>query len=83
LLIKQNEKGIVLYSVGRDGKDDGGERLSHNHFWNYGGKGFDQKNTNLGTRVYLPTLRRGAPMPLDEMHIEALKETLRLMKEGK
>ncbi len=81
LLIKLNEKGIVIYSIGRDGKDDGGEHLNHNHFWIYGGKGWDMSNTNLGTRVYLPAWRRGPPAASDSMNSDVLKEnTSKLLK---
>jgi len=87
LLIKLNEKGIVIYSVGRYGEDQGGENLSHNHYWFYGGKGWDFKRTNLGTRVYLPTLRRGPAYSLQDEQRQTLKENtaemLKLMKEGK
>lgn len=87
LMMKLNEKGIVLYSVGKDAKDEGGENLSHNHYWNYGGKGWDTKNTNLGTRVYLPELRRGPAFSLTKEQQEALKENtaemLKIMKDDK
>lgn len=84
-LIKLNEKGIVIYSTGRDGKDNGGEHLNHNHYWIYGGKGWDMTNTNLGTRVYLPEFRRGPAAALDSMCSDVLKENLpkllKIMKE--
>jgi len=87
LVMKMSEKGIVIYSTGKDGKDEGGENLNHNHYWHYGGKSWDTKNTNLGTRVYLPALRRGPAIQLEEVHLEALrentKEAQRLMKEKK
>jgi len=87
LQIKLNEKGIVIYSIGHQGKDEGGENLSENHSWQHGGKGWDYKKTNLGTRVYLPALRHGPVIELESYQKEALientKELLKLMKEGK
>ena len=59
LIIKLNEKGIVIYSVGQSGQDDGGDNLLSHHYWHYGGRGYEIKNTNLGTRIYLPSIRRG------------------------
>lgn len=87
LKIKLNDKGIVIYSVGCFEKDEGGENLSNLHYWNYGGIGSNQSKTNLGTRVYLPTLRRGPAFPWDKEQQETLTEytteLLKLMKEGK
>jgi len=87
LVIKQIEKGIVIYSVGQNGQDEGGENLNDNHYWKYGGIAWDMKNTNLGTRVDLPALRRGPAYSLTKEQQEALKENtaelLKLMKEGK
>ena len=71
LQIKLNEKGIVIYSLGHLGKDDGGENLSQIHYWYYGGRGVDFKKTNLGTRVYLPALRRGPATQLEEVYLDA------------
>ncbi len=86
-MIKLNEKGIVIYSVGQNGQDDGGDNLLSHHYWHYGGRGYEIKNTNLGTRVYLPSLRRGPAFALEETQLESLKEntkeTLRLLKEKK
>ncbi|MFT3881703.1 MAG: hypothetical protein QM703_18820 [Gemmatales bacterium] len=86
LMLKLNEKGIVIYSVGGQGKDEGGEKLNHNHYWNYGGKGWDVKNSNLGTRVLLPALRRGPAAALTDDQRQALTENtgelLKLMKKG-
>jgi hypothetical protein len=85
LRLKQTDYGIVIYSVGRDGNDEGGQNLSHNHYWIYGGKGFDMKNTNLGTRIYLPHLRRGPAFELEEDKLQSLKgntaDLLKLLKE--
>lgn len=87
LLFKLNEKGIVIYSLGKNGLDEGGMNLSQNHYWMYGGKGWDFKRTNMGTRVYLPALRRGPAFSLEDSQRESLKgntaEMLKLMKEGK
>jgi len=87
LQIKPNEKGIVIYSVGNFGKDEGGEYLNTLHYWNYGGIATDPKNTNQGIRVYLPALRRGPAFVLDKDLQGSLKEytaeLLKLMKEGK
>lgn len=66
LILKQTDSGIVIYSVGRERKDEGGEVLNHDHYWLYGGKGWDLKNSNVGTRVYLPTLRRQPATELKE-----------------
>lgn len=85
LALKQVEKGLVIYSLGHQGKDDGGMRLSTNHYWIYGFKGWDLKNTNVGTRVYLPAYRRGPERPLEEVYSSVLQEStpklMELMKE--
>ncbi len=66
LILKQNSSGMVIYSVGRERKDEGGEVLNNDHYWLYGNKGWDMKNSNVGTRVYLPTLRRQPAVELKD-----------------
>jgi hypothetical protein len=73
LIIKSNDQGIVIYSVGREGRDEGGEKLGHNHYWRHGGRRWDVQLTNLGTRLLRPELRRQAPIELEESHLEALR----------
>jgi hypothetical protein len=74
LIIKNHDKGIVIYSIGRDGKDEGGENLSWLHYWHYGAQRFDWTKTNIGTRVYLPQFRRDAPIQLDESQKKELNK---------
>lgn len=74
LRVNQMEYGLVIYSTGRNSVDEGGHNLNHNHYWFYGGKGFDTKNTNIGTRVYLPHLRRGTAYQLDGDKRTVLKQ---------
>jgi len=66
LILKQNSSGMVIYSVGRERKDEGGEILNHDHYWFYGNKGWDMKNSNVGSRVYFPALRRQPATELKE-----------------
>lgn len=74
LIIKQTDKGIVIYSTGKDGKDEGGDNLSSLHYLPYGGRAYDWKRTNIGTRVYLPQFRREEPIQLDEFQKEGLNK---------
>ncbi len=74
LIIKPTDKGIVIYSVGREGKDEGGENLIDHHYWNYGGRSLNWKRTNLGTRVYLPQHRRQPPIQLNDFQLEGLNK---------
>lgn len=87
LLIKLREDRMVIYSTGKEGKDEGGENLRYDHYWMSSNPGFGSGQSNMGTRVYIPKLRRGSPFPLEEKELESLKrsteELQKLIVEGK
>ncbi len=62
LILKQTHSGMVIYSVGRDRKNEGGEVLNHDHYWFYGGKGWDIKNSNVGTACIIQPSADSLPL---------------------
>jgi hypothetical protein len=63
LLLARTEDGVVVYSVGQDGKDDGGEKL-----------GLVLKpGTDLGVRLWNPERRGLEPLTMPTPNFERLK----------
>jgi hypothetical protein len=60
LKFAQREDGIVIYSVGRDGKDDGGDIHKQSPD--------DDEPKDLGVRLWNPDHRRLPPLPKKEQH---------------
>jgi hypothetical protein len=74
LVIKPITEGLVVYSLGRHAKDEGGVRLNHTYYWNYGGRNRVSSETNVGIRLLLPAHRRGTPIELEDEQIEAINK---------
>jgi hypothetical protein len=63
LLLARTEDGAVIYSVGQDGKDDGGESLSL----------AKKAGTDLGVRLWNPERRGLEPLKMPTPNFEPLK----------